>query len=447
MRMALLLSLAELAGPAAQAGVVATLHSFSHADGENPESTLVVGSDGNLYGTTYFGGAYNYGTAFSLTTNGVFTNLFSFDYTNGANPIGQLALGLDGNVYGTTTGGGPAGHGTVFRITTNGVLTAVASITNGVNSAGGLFRDTDGAFYGTTGGGGDFSRGTAFKFTSGNSNFSTLISFDSVNGGTPEGVPVRDASSQNFYGTAASDGPNGRGTVYRLVPNGAFTTLTEIFAFNGTNGGAPYGALVQGPDGTFYGTTSNGGTNGNGFGNGTVFSVTTLGLLKILILFDGTNGANPLTGLTFGPDGKLYGVTHGGAGRPGTLFQIDTNGTFSSLASLASPYAGLTLAGDGNLYGSETSGGDSSEGTLFRYIFNPAPPVIQSASRTGFTATLTWSSLLGCAYQLQYRTDLAQGDWLDVVGSRVVASGDSTVGFDYSASDPQRFYRVVLLVQ
>lgn len=104
-------------------GALTTLHNFQGTDGEEPSFRLIFGNDGRLYGTTSFGGDWasgpsgvGSGSVFSVTTNGVFTTLFLFHGTNGSNPAASLVLGPDGNLYGTTAQGGPGGGGTIFRV-------------------------------------------------------------------------------------------------------------------------------------------------------------------------------------------------------------------------------------------------------------------------------------------------------------------------------------------
>jgi uncharacterized repeat protein (TIGR03803 family) len=154
-------------------GVLTLLVSFNGTNGDNPQAGLVLGNDGNFYGTTANGGSggcidYNgsgCGTVFRLTANGVLTTLVSFNGTNGAHPQARLLLSTDGNFYGTTYGGGSSDNGTVFRVTTNGVLTSLVSFTgdNGANPRAGLVLGNDGYFYGTTAIGGPGGGGTIFR--------------------------------------------------------------------------------------------------------------------------------------------------------------------------------------------------------------------------------------------------------------------------------------------
>jgi uncharacterized repeat protein (TIGR03803 family) len=124
-------------------GFLTTLFSFHFTDGDEPTTKLIVGPDGNLYGTTGGGGSTNtsvngLGTVFRISTNGVFTPLTLFQGTNGSNPSAPLLVGSDGNLYGTTEHGGPGGGGTVFRIMLTPQFTGITKTTNGSVSIAGI---------------------------------------------------------------------------------------------------------------------------------------------------------------------------------------------------------------------------------------------------------------------------------------------------------------------
>ena len=381
-------------------GALTTLLSFNNTNGADPEAGVVQGADAILYGTTAGGGASGYGTVYRITTNGLFTPLISFTGANGAQPVAGLAQAADGNFYGTTPDNGAGnilgGYGTVFKLGTNGVLSTLYIFgdnnPNGATPAAGLAQGMDGSFYGTTayGGTNHGSFGTVFKLAT-NGTHTVLASFNGTNGAYPEAGLVLGADG-NLYGTTAYGGTNdtsngGDGTVFKITTNGLLTVLAS---FSGTNGANPLAGLAQGPDGNFYGTTQNGGTNhvANG-GDGTIFKITTNGILTRLTSFNTTNGANPVAGLTLGPDGNFYGTTaYGGtndvaSGGDGTLFRVTTNGTLTRLISFngtngANPLAGLALGTNGILYGTASAGGAAGSGTVFNVTTNGALATLYS---------------------------------------------------------------------
>ena len=347
-----------------------SLYSFAGANyGSVPFAGLVQTKDGNLYGTAMQGGVNQDGTVFRVTTNGVISLVHSFNYnTDGALPYAMLTLGSNGSLYGANYFGGSLGYGTVFRMTTNGVTTVLAGVnytTSGGYPVGGLVQGRDGNYYGPTLEGGLSGYGTLFRVTSANA-FSTLRSFNGENGSYSSSKLTQGVDG-NFYGTAENGGTNGNwGTVYRATPSGAISLLAS---FNYMNGGIPAAGLVQDADGTFYGTTYYGGTNGAG----TVFQMTADGTLTSLYSFSGeADGANPFGGLLLGSDGNLYGTTEsGGTYSSGTLFRITPGGPLVTIAYFdgyqgATPECTLAQGADGDLYGTTASGGQADEGTIFR---------------------------------------------------------------------------------
>jgi len=377
-------------------GVLTSLASFAFDKGQSP-GQLALGNDGNFYGTTSAGGSHNRGTVFKVTPNGVLTRLVSFRFfdVNGSTPFAGLVLGRDGNFYGTTVRGGggdchgdfDSGCGTVFRVTPAGVLTTLASFNrpDGISPAGGLVLSRDGDFYGTTGSGGSSDRGTVFRVTT-NGLLTSLASFNIANGEYPD-TELLLGRDGNFYGTTPRGGANESGTVFKVTTNGLLTT---VFSLNNANAG-PNAGLVLGGDGHFYGTTYGGGSSGNG----TVFKVTTNGVLNSLISFNGTNGAYRSAGLLLGNDGNFYGTTQTGGSsyvdgnNPGygTIFHVAQNGELTWLVSFngangAHPQGGLALGDDGHFYGTTWEGGSSGKGTVFRMTANGALTSLVSFNST-----------------------------------------------------------------
>ncbi len=197
---------------------------------------------------------------------------------------------------------------------------------------------------------------------------SVLYSFDGFDGGRPCSPPIQ-ATDGNFYGTTEYGGTGGDGTIFRMTTNGILTTLHSFDA----SAANPFGPLAQGSNGTLYGTTQYGGSGGDG----TVFSMTTNGTVSTLASFNyNVTGANPTAALVQGLDGNFYGTTtFGGASGVGTVFSITTNGTLNALVSFnnvngANPYDALVLGTDGRFYGDTFGGGASSVGTVFSITTN-----------------------------------------------------------------------------
>ncbi len=319
-----------------------TLHSFNFTNGANPFGGLVKGLDGSLYGTATGGGTSSNGTVFKLTPgpgSGTFTSLFSFNGTNGRRPTSPLLQLVDGSFYGTTELGGSNALGTVFRFTTNGGVTSLFSFngTNGAQPRAGLALGPDGFLYGATPYGGisfagpNTGRGTLFKIST-NGTFTPLLQFNDTNGATPRGELVFDRNGR-LHGVTMMGGALARGTIFQADTNGALTTLIH---FNGTNGSFPYGGLVCTRDGNFFGSTAYTFISGQTTDYGTLFRLQPNGEFTTLLRFDGTNGIHPFPEIIQGSNGTLYGVVGDLTGvhtlNGGTLFRLGESPTIKSIS-------------------------------------------------------------------------------------------------------------------
>jgi uncharacterized repeat protein (TIGR03803 family) len=419
----------------------------------NP-SSLLLAADGALYGTV--SGALNTGMVFRVTLNGGFTSFAGLTPTN-ATPYegGPLVQDGNGDLYGASYGGGAYNYGSIFRVSSNGIVTRLVSFTgtNGARPFAGLTSGSDGNFYGTTAYGGPNYRGaiggvllvpgTVFKVDT-NGTLTTLVAFNRTNGASPEAQLLLGADGA-FYGITISGGGGGAGTIFRMTIDG---TLNTLVAFGGTNGAAPYGGLVQTPDGTFYGTTSHGGATDYG----TLFSLRTNGEFTTLASFTGTNGAYPYAGLIQGSDGALYGTTqYGGFGfdgsqnsGKGSVFRLLDNGEVLTLGALrgtngAGPVSGLAQGPDGYLYGTCNSGGSHGAGNVFR-IANRI--LLRITIQPDGARSLNWNAVSGMSYRSQFCSGLNSAQWKDI-GVSVLATNDAMNAVDSLIGDAQRFYRIV----
>ena len=438
-------------------GTLTTLHLFAGDDGQGPYAGLTFGTDGNLYGSTAYGSTATNGggTIFKITPGGTLTTLHSASDSVSTPPpegkryLGELLQGADGNFYGTAEGGGSttADDGTIFKITPDGAVTRLVLFSpseTGDSPSAALIRGTDGNFYGTTGSARTpanssvFYQGTIFKITPGGV-LTTLHRFSSGadDGDTPE-CTLCLGSDGNFYGTTSDTQsyvrPQGQtyGTVFKITPDGVFTTLHR-FTLGGSGGNTPKAGLVEGPDGYFYGTTTDLFSNS---ALGTVFKISRDGAFTTLHQFLAeSDGAGIYKGeLIKGKDGKLYGTTVGGTrGKSGSVFSITTNGelttlyTFTGGADGASPTGRLLQASDGSFYGTTYGGGVSSRGTVFHLSFPTHP-----AFFTGETA------LSGGVYYLRFAGGNPFGYYSYLADEHYIYHFDLGYEYVFDAADGHR---------
>jgi uncharacterized repeat protein (TIGR03803 family) len=406
-----------------------TLASVSDTNsGPNP---LAQGTDGNFYGTSLYGGSGIYGgvgSVFRVTPKGKVTGIYAFDSADGQDPSADaLVLGTDGDFYGTTLEGGPKAFGTVFKITGAGALTTLFGF-NGPDGyfPNGLVQSTaDGNFYGITSWGGASGNcppsacGTVFKINSEGA-LTTLHSFDGTDGEYPNALV--QGTDGNFYGTTLYGGANslpactrngfevGCGTVFKITPEG---TLTTLHSFDVKDGALPE-ALIQASNGDFYGTTAFGGhivCSQGLYGCGTLFKITARGTLTTLHTFNGTDGfyANRLVQAT---DGNFYGTTTSGgaydtrcASGCGTVFEITPGGTLTTLHNFCaqtncpdgSDPNGLLQGTNGTFYGTTPEGGAYSMGVVYSLSVGLGAFVetVPTSSKVGASVIIVGNNLTG----------------------------------------------------
>ena len=427
--------------PRAQpAPTVSTVASFLGNNGAKPYGQLWRGTDGNLYGTTFEGGANNQGAIFRTTPSGLVTLLVSFDRTNnGAQPYAGLVRdSTTGNFYGTTSAGGANDDGTAFMMTPAGSLTTLVSFggANGAQPYGRLLAATNGNFtgpmlFGTTLNGGQNDLGTIFLVTAAG-DLSTLFSFDGTATGAHPAAGLVLSTNGSFYGVTRAGGTNGAGSIFRFsvtisssTPPLISTSFTNLYSFTGgTNGLSPQAELTFGVpggnvfmEGDLYGTTAGGGAHDKG----TVFSITHDGLFATVASFDQTNGASPYGKLLRSSGGGFTGTTlSGGTNDSGTVFDVGTDGTITTLYEFTgksdggSPYAGLTVGTNGTAYGVTFAGGKNGLGTIYGlpslpFILNdPAALVVTNGDTASFTVLAGGSAPLRYQWQLN-STNLVNG--------------------------------------
>ena len=439
---------------------------LTNNDGFSPNSRLVLGANGNLYGTTLEGGSNGAGSIFSMTVSGLLSEIYAFPpATNQAGEVNydlepnDLVQGNDGNFYGTTQQGGSNFNGSIFVISPTGqftnlytfgpdILSAFNIVTaaDGSRPLGALVQAANNNFYGATQSGGPSNTGTIFQITSAGA-FTSLYTFsgspagsENTNGAFPNSLVL--ASNGNLYGTTKRGGIANAGTFFTFSPTS--NSFAQLYSFDGEATNAkpitPGSALAQGTNGNFYGTSLYGGA----MGGGSVFEITeSNNLTKGIVLLHSFPLLNAGAGseLTLGADGNFFGTTEpNGLGGSGTLFRMTEQGdlgsyVFPSLETNGDNTGGANPSGElasdpnGNLYGTRTDGGTNGSGFVFQISdtnFIPAyfvsvsnsPPVVTNVL-VGASVSLAYDAqgLAPLTVQwLKNGTNLANGG--DVVGAQ-----------------------------
>ncbi len=394
-----------------------TLYSFTNTSGAQPQASLTADAKGDLYGTTYAGGA-GFGTVFKLTRPATakesWTETVLYSFSGGADgrfPAGNVVFGPHGSLYGTTLLGGSdvsGNAGVVFELTPPAsgkgawqetvVHNFLPSQSDGYQPLAGLI-ERDGAFYGTTQYGGASNNGTVFKLTppaSGKGAWTETILYSFKGHGDgmmPMGNLVFDTRGA-LYGTTNGGGSSvtgdGFGTVFKLAPPSTKTDpwtesiLYSLKGQNGSDGANPQSSLIFDKHGALYGTTWTGGSGGY---SGAVFKVSPPAspsvnwTEEVLFDFTGTGLFNPAGSLIFDAEGKLYGVTNNGGSTQfigyGAVYSLTPPASgpaawtlevlynFPGGDSGGGPQAGLISPVNGTFYGTTNDGGSGGFGAVF----------------------------------------------------------------------------------
>jgi len=383
------LMLVIVLGALAQAQTFTTLYSFTGStDGAFPYAGVIQDESGNLYSTTWEGGdlscGYNSsgcGVVFMLNSSGTEAVLYSFTGgSDGRYPFAPLVRDSNGNIYGTTPYGGNTncsyGCGVVFKIDSAGNETVLHSFAGGSSDGcypfQGLTSDKKGNLYGTTADCGSSSEGTIFKLDSAD-NVTILHNFagGSSDGARPYyGHLIMDKAS-NLYGLTELGGSSHVGVMYKMNVKGKLTLL-HSFAGGSSDGCYPYGSATMDQAGNLYGTTGACGSSSWG----TVWKVSEKGTETILHNFTGgSDGAFPYAGVTPDSKGSVYGVAAwGGENGVGMVYELSPKGAFTVLHGFTGydggfPYGEVLRTAKGELFGTSSCLGIGERyGTVWSYM-------------------------------------------------------------------------------
>jgi uncharacterized repeat protein (TIGR03803 family) len=384
---------------AAQAKLEVLYNFGAQSNDGSPGGVLLLDKSGNLYGTTMNGGANDWGSVFEISRSGsswTKTTLYSFvgGVDDKQGPSAGVVSDNLGNLYGTTYWGGANNAGTIFELSppwskggswAESVLYTFSAYLG--SGPGGLLRDNDGALYGATLWGDSVFKLSPPLVAGDGWSADNLFTFDGADGLNPfyEGGPLIADKHGNLYGTTDDGGTYGGGVAFELSPpasEGDTWTETVLYNFGAslTDSDSPMGSVAIDDAGNLYGTATAGGRNGLG----TVFKLSPPAAEdqswreQILHSFSGPDGANPWAGPIIDRKGNLYGVTTDGGELSwccGVLFELSPGAdgtwtetvlhTFSAAGYPGSPSGGLIMDARGDLYGS-SGGGTYGEGMVFK---------------------------------------------------------------------------------
>lgn len=401
------------------AGGYTTLFNFDGTHGATPVGGLTLGNDGNLYGTAEFGGANAYGTIFKITPAGAMTVLYNFTgnstgIADGGYPVSPLIIGNDGNFYGTSY------PYYAFKMSPTGVFTPITRIP-GI-TLGPLLQARNGSFYGTTQFQGTHGGGTIYKITG--TTATTIHNFDSASGSFPVGGLV-EGTDGNLYGTTTAGGTDNAGVIYRITPAGVYTMVISFDNVHTLNGYEADAGLIVGADGNLYGATVWGGQFGYGVifsmstsgaytalysfnapsgdgayatpiqhTNGRIYGTTTRGGSGGMgVIYGFADGLAPFARLmsTTGIVGKAVGILGRGFS---SASSVTFNGAPASFHVLSDTFMTATVpSGETGFVTVDTTSGNLTSSKIFRVTpqmtgFSPA------AGKVGDTVQITGAGLI-----------------------------------------------------
>lgn len=429
---------------------VSTLVAFS---GSQPGSAPIRGPDGALYGATSAVNVVTGGLIYRLAADGSeIDTLYQLRLEDGYSPFGGLVLASDGLLYGATSLGAASEantSGTIYRLATDGsgftVLHRFANFTglnangspintNGTNPESELVEGSDGFLYGVTRTGGPNGNGVVFKVGKDGSGFAVLHAFGPITSAANTS-PVTNAdgfaliaplvayADGYLYGTTTRGGTTGNGTIFRVRLDGTGFEVLHTFpalvasttsASTNSDGAVPLAGLTDGGDGRLYGVASVGGNTGNG----TLYVFDPVGrVFSVLHHFDGTRGSQPTGELLLGQDGRLFGTTASGgtnAAGDGTLF--------GTVFAIERDGTGFT-----SLYSFLGSDGASPSGKLQQIDATTFVGMTQAGGRcsqgTAFRLSLTGATVKGITNCGRRRNDSGGGAVMPALLLLLAAAG------------------------
>jgi len=383
----------------------------------------------SLAGALWLAGS---GTAAAQPNVEVILHFFGDTANDGVQPTGALMAGPDNALYGTTPTTASGGAGTVFKLGRDGsgyqIIHVFTNSPDGATSSTALRLGADGLIYGTTSAGGTNNAGVMFRLSLNGGFYQIVHQFTTgVNAPQHPLTPLFQAPDGTFYGTTSAGGTNGLGTVFKINPDGS--GLQVLHSFAGTpDGSSPNRAsLILAGDGLLYGETPTGGTSNLG----TIFRLAPNGdSYQVVHSFTNAPDGGTPVGMTLAGNGSLYIATaQGGAKAVGALIKMNLDGSgwqvlhsFTNNPDGAVPLSGPMQAGDGALYGATYSGGPSSQGIIYRLL----------PDGSGYTNIYTFTNIAVPPYHLDGyhpQSVLVEGSALDNSGVLYGTTIDSSTNF------------------